>query len=125
MDLRGFIYSIAKIALKTVLLSMIDGKLSIFQLKIIVATCNHNNDDKNNNEIISSLDITLLKEFISNLCIIDEFPGATHTSKIQKVKDDKIKHNLIINEVIEDDYISYIIPRDSLIAWIGDAENND
>lgn len=121
MDLRGFIYSIAKIALKTVLLSMIDGKLSIFQLKIIVATIDHSN----NNETISSLDISLLKEFLLNLCIIDEFPGARHTSRIQKVLDDKIKHNLILNEVCEDDYIAYIISRDSLVAWIGDAENNE
>jgi len=120
MDLRGFIYSIAKIALKTVLLSMIDGKLSIFQLKIIVATIDHDNS----NETRSSLDILLLKEFISNLCIIDEFPGARHTSGIQRVRDDKIQHNLIVNEMCEDDYIAYIIPRDSLVAWIGDAEND-
>ena len=123
MDLRGFIYSIAKIALKTVLLSMIDGKLSIFQLKIIVATIDHNNN--NNETISSSLDISLLKEFLTNLCIINEFPGARHTSRIQKVLDDKIQHNLIVNEVCEDDYIAYIIPRDSLLAWIGDAENNN
>ena len=122
MDLRGFIYSIAKIALKTVLLSMIDGKLSIFQLKIIVATIDHNN---NNETISSSLDISLLKEFLTNLCIINEFPGARHTSRIQKVLDDKIQHNLIVDEVCEDDYIAYIIPRDSLLAWIGDAENNN
>ena len=122
MDLRGFIYSIAKIALKTVLLSMIDGKLSIFQLKIIVATIDHNN---NNETISSSLDISLLKEFLTNLCIINEFPGARHTSSIQKVLDDKIQHNLIVDEVCEDDYIAYIIPRDSLLAWIGDAENNN
>ena len=121
MDLRGFIDSIAKIALKTVLMSMIDGKLSIFQLKIIVATI----DSNNNNEISSSLDIFLLKDFITNLNIINEFPGARHTSTINKVKDNCEIHNLIVHEVIENDTLAYIIPRDSLIAWIGDAENDD
>mmetsp|Transcript_22714 Transcript_22714/g.38056 ORF Transcript_22714/g.38056 Transcript_22714/m.38056 type:complete len:500 (-) Transcript_22714:74-1573(-) len=123
MDLRGFSLAMAKIALKSVLLSMVDGKMAVFALRMIVGDVAVGPDGciADDPEVSTTFDVTEFELYLRNLSLKEEFAGASHGVEISRVNDNA-DHRLVLDKSIEETTEVVSICRDSLIAWIGDIE---
>ncbi|KAJ1432916.1 hypothetical protein B484DRAFT_20898 [Ochromonadaceae sp. CCMP2298] len=135
MDLRGFSLPLAKVALKTVLLSMIDGKQPVFMLKMVVGSVVGEGDggggeaggraggEDPDPEISNTFDVPALQRYLRELSLGGEFPSATHTSDVEHIDEEGgEEHVLWAERRFEEGRDVLVISRDSLLAWIGDAE---
>eukprot|EP01039_Chlorochromonas_danica_P010222 gene10222-11314_t len=111
MDLRGFSLPIAKIALKTVFLSMKDHKLSIFPLVIIVGD-EVVNDQNGEKEYYSSFDADDLYRYLTSLQLFS-------TGKTKKADGITLK----IDRIIEEGHDCLLLTREALKAWLEQEHN--
>lgn len=107
MDLRGFTYGIAKIATKTVLLSMIDGKLDVFSLNITVADVVPDTATGHGSEFLSSFDVDAFHNYLSTLNL-----------KNNGVEAQAHEGELLVKRIVEDNTERLVIDREDLVTWV-------
>jgi pentatricopeptide repeat protein len=104
LDIRGFSLAVAKIALRTVFLSMLEGKLTLFPLKIIVGDFVMENDKE---YISSSFDDNQLYDYLSTLHI---------KSTGMQIEDHRNTLNVIGTR--DANNCIFTITREELVNWI-------
>lgn len=118
LDLRGFLLSICKVAVKSILLSMLEKKLSVFTLEMIVAEervlpggvtgdSNDGNEKKEVKEIVSSFDIDLFYDYLSTLHLYSWGENSISPKK-----------ELEIVTKQEGNLVKYIINREDVLQWL-------
>lgn len=116
MDLRGFPLSMAKVALKTVLISMVDGRQPLFRLRMVVGDVAPNGDES------SSFDPDALADFLFNLSLQETFPGAHAPATLTIGADHSVEHRLESQRSTADGLMLLTIELETLRLWMADIE---